>query len=331
MKLYSKPFNDVFKIKKDFFYENKNNLNNIIKINTFYSKQPIRKKCKNCNRNISDKDYLFKSFKIKYFFCKKCGHLNGGNEDTERFCNWLYQDKEGNKYKYNYLKDYDLRVKNIYVPKVEFLKKVIKSKINLVDVGCGAGHLLKALENKRINAYGLEPSRSLSILGNKKLKKNKIENVSLKKIFDQINQDNKSNILSLIGVLEHMRDPNSLLKVFLKSNIKYLFLSLPLFSMSSFVEHNFSNVFPRVLSGGHTHLYTKDSIQYLAKKNKLQIIGEWWFGSDMLDLYRSLMVSAKSIYYKKLLKKNLSFMIDNLQKTIDKNHLCNEVHLILKK
>ena len=46
---------------------------------------------------------------------------------------------------------------------------MVKKKINLVDIGCGGGHFLKALEKKNISAYGFEPSYSLSKLGNKKL------------------------------------------------------------------------------------------------------------------------------------------------------------------
>ena len=73
----------------------------------------------------------------------------------------------------------------------------------------------------------------------------------------------------------------------------YLFISVPTFSFSVFLENANQDIFPRQLSGGHTHLYTEESLNYLAKKNKLKIIAEWWFGSDMADLLRTIYVKSK--------------------------------------
>ena len=113
-----------------------------------------------------------------------------------------------------------------------------------------------------------------------------------------------------------------------------MYLALPLFSLGIFLENNFTNVFPRQLSGGHTHLYTEKSISYLAKKNKLKIVGEWWFGQDMPDLYRSLLMSKnildKKIYQKEL-NDNLFKVINELQHVLDKNKICSQVHIIFKK
>ena len=103
--------------------------------------------------------------------------------------------------------------------------------------------------------------------------------------------DKKSNVVSLIGVFEHLEKPDKFIKSFLKSNIDYLYIAVPLVSLSMFLENVFLNVSPRHLSGDHTHLYTKESLNYLAKKNNLKIVGEWWFGSDLMDLLRDGLVS----------------------------------------
>ena len=146
--------------------------------------------------------------------------------------------------------------------------------------------------------------------------------------------DNKENVLSLIGVLEHLQDINSLMVKFLKSKIKYLYISVPIFSLSTFIENVFNKVYPRQLSGGHTHLYTKKSLLFFAQKYNLKIIGEWWFGQDFLDLYRSILLSRKTDdikKYKYLLDKNLFSVIDKLQNILDKNMICSEAHIIFKK
>ncbi len=135
-------------------------------------------------------------------------------------------------------------------------------------------------------------------------------------------------------MLEHLQDINSLMVKFLKSKIKYLYISVPIFSLSTFIENVFNKVYPRQLSGGHTHLYTKKSLLFFARKYNLKIIGEWWFGQDFLDLYRSILLSGKTDdikKYKYLLDKNLFSAIDKLQNILDKNMICSEAHIIFKK
>lgn len=328
---FSKSYGNILKIKNDFYDSNLENLKNAIKVNNYYKKQPSRKYCKNCG---SKKIKLFiKNFNIPYKLCSSCGHLNGAYEDTRVFAKKLYSSSDGKNYSKNYLNDFDTRVKNIYIPKVNFLKKVIKKKINLLDLGCGAGHFVKALEEKGISATGYDTSVDLCKLGNKKLKKNKIYSINFDKIYEIIENQSEVNTISMIGVLEHLTEPHKLLNSFKKSTIKYLYISVPLFSLSSFLENSFPNVFPRHLSGGHTHLYTEKSLNYLAKKYKLKIVGEYWFGTDFPDLMRSLMSAGnilnKKIYSKELYEKFSKF-IDELQSVLDKNKVCSEAHMVFE-
>ena len=328
---FSKSYENILKIKKSFYDDNEIHLKNAIKINNEYKKQPLRQCCKNCGSK-KIKSFI-KNFNIPYKLCSLCGHLNGAYEDTRVFAKKLYTSDDGKNYSKNYLNDFDIRVKNIYIPKVDFLKKVIKKKINLLDLGCGAGHFVKALEQKKIFATGYDTSVVLCKLGNKKLKKNKIYPINFERIYEIVENHSKFNTLSLIGVLEHLTEPHKLLNSFKKSKIKYLYISVPLFSLSSFLENSFPNIFPRQLSGGHTHLYTEKSLNYLAKKYKLKIIGEYWFGTDFPDLMRSLIntgnIMNKKIYTKELYEKFSKF-IDDLQFVLDKNKVCSGVHMVFE-
>ena len=156
----------------------------------------------------------------------------------------------------------------------------------------------------------------------------------MKEVYEVLEGNKEHNVVSMINVLEHLDRPNKIIKSFVKSPIKYLYLNVPLFSLSVFLENSFQNVFPRVLGEGHTHLYTKKSLDYLAKKNNLKIIGEWWFGQDFPDFYRSLLISSKNLnknLYKKYLNKNLFSVINDLQNVLDKNKISSEVHIIFKK
>ena len=328
---FSKSYGKLLKIKNNFFIENKSNLGRALKKNRLYKLNKLRKKCKICFTKISG--YDFESFGIKYKFCKKCTHLNGIYEDSKKFANKVYNINQGSLYALNYNYEYINRVKHIYLPKINFLKKIVKKKLTILDVGCGAGHFLKACEIKKISAEGIEANTKLCNLSKKFLKKNKLSNVDLDYFEDKILNTNKSCV-SLIGVLEHLTEPHKVFEAFKKSEAKFLFISVPLASFTLFIEHAFKEIFPRHLSGTHTHLFTEKSISYLKKKYNLNVIGEWWFGLDFPDLFRSILVSSKSkknrIFTDKL-EKYFYRHLDEFQNILDRNKICSEVHLIFKK
>ena len=121
---FSKSYGNILKTKKSYYDDNEIHLKNAIKINNEYKKQPLRQCCKNCGSK-KIKSFI-KNFDIPYKLCSSCGHLNGAYEDTRVFAKKLYTSDDGKNYSKNYLNDFDTRVKNIYIPKVDFLKKVIK-------------------------------------------------------------------------------------------------------------------------------------------------------------------------------------------------------------
>lgn len=328
---YSKSYKDILQIKKDFYLNNKENLKKAIKINKKYSQQPKRFNCKNCNSRSLNK--FIKNFNIEYLQCNNCGHLNGRYDDTSHFTKWLYQRDGGKNYSYGYEKDYLKRVKNIYLPKAKFLNDTVK-KGRILEIGSGACHLLKAFENINVSAKGYEPSESLIKIGRKFLKKNTVHKLPLESINKVILKENNCNTLTMIAVLEHLNNPNIFIQNFKKSKLEYLYISVPLLSLSVLLENSFKKVFPRHLSGGHTHLYTMQSLNYFAKKFKLKIIGEWWFGTDIADLYRSLIVTS-NVTNNKIYEKNVNRyffqVLNELQNILDKNKICSEVHMIFKK
>ena len=117
IKKFSKPSKDINAIKANFYYENKKMLNRILNINKFYSKQPKRVNCKNClTKLIGNEDFI--SFNVKYYICRKCAHLNGGYQETDKFLNHIYKNNLGFDYSRNYSTEFNKRVKSIYSPKI---------------------------------------------------------------------------------------------------------------------------------------------------------------------------------------------------------------------
>ena len=210
---------------------------------------------------------------------------------------------------------------------------IIFSK-KILEIGSGGGHFLKACEKIRVTGLGFESNNKLVSLANKKLIKNKVSLVNLNNSINKI-KDSKSDCLVLISVLEHVQNPNQLIKAFKESKIKFLYIVVPLFSLSVYFENIFKGVYPRLLGGAHTHIYSKQSLEYLVKKFKFKIVGEWWFGNEFVDLFRSISVKSKFLVKNKIFFKNFKKIfvenIDNFQKILDKKKLSSQVHIVLSK
>ena len=111
-------------------------------------------------------------------------------------------------------------------------------------------------------------------------------------------------------------------------------MSVPTFSLSVYLEMVFPMIMPRQLSGAHTHLYTKESLAWMEKEFGMKSISTWWFGTDIVDMYRSFSVSlANNPDCQEMVsswQRLFEPLIDDLQLVIDKERLSSEVHALYK-
>ncbi|WP_094226527.1 class I SAM-dependent methyltransferase [Methanolobus psychrotolerans] len=331
--------------KKSFFIENDKHVKKQRKIADTYAKQPRRINCKNCNGLLSQ-DYDFIKDMIEYKICNNCSHLNGANEDTNEFCEAIYTKDSGESYAESYeeesIEDYNRRVSSIYIPKADFLVTALinngehPDKLKYLDFGAGSGYFTAALKKIGLtNVFGSEVSKCQVEFGNRM---NNSNTLSVHEISNtnKVLQNTDANVVSMIGVLEHLQNPREVMN-YIKSNpnVSYLYISVPLFSLSVYLEMSFPNVFHRQLHGGHTHLYTENSLNYMCDEFGFDIIAQWWFGTDIVDLYRDIsIIVEKNHASNKLIntfKEMIIPVIDSMQFELDKKHLSSEVHLLLKK
>jgi len=340
---FGKPSKHILSLKKDFFKDNDYFLEAGKRINKVYISQPKRLLCKNCKHVIGPEDFV--KLDVPYSICKKCGHLNGMHEDTKEFCSTLYTDDGGDSYSKNYnesdIKSYRDRVKNIYLPKSDFLcDSLVKigensSDLSYIDFGAGSGYFVNALIESGVNdVVGYDVSDAQVDFGNKMMCKKYLRAHKLEDTL-KIIKTTKRQVVSMIGVLEHVQNPyDTIREINNNKNIKYLYISVPLFSPCVFFEMTFPHVMQRQLTSGHTHLYTKSSLEWISEKFNMKQVASWWFGTDMVDLLRNIGVSLEK-------QKNLGGMshlwfdtftplIDDMQSVIDKHKLSSEVHMLFK-
>jgi 2-polyprenyl-3-methyl-5-hydroxy-6-metoxy-1,4-benzoquinol methylase len=333
----------LIELKKDLFEQNDLRLERRKQLAQLYASQPGRKKCKNCSEKLDS--VSFQKMGVQYRFCVRCGHLNGLNEDTEAFCAAIYTKDEGESYAQTYFSEnkaaFDKRVKQVYLPKAQFLKDALQEmnedplRMDFADIGAGSGYFVAALLASGCrNVMGYEVSKSQVAFGNSFLKRTLLKQHGLSDVVG-ICAGLEAQVVSLIGVLEHLQEPRELLTELVKnSNVQYLFFSLPLFSLCVFFEMVFPEVVPRHLVAGHTHLYTKSSIDFFCAEFGLEKVAEWWFGADMFDLYRNITVMLSRFPENKGMVGRWDRLfrpqIDGLQLEIDKQYGSSEVHMLVR-
>ena len=108
-----------------------------------------------------------------------------------------------------------------------------------------------------------------------------------------------------------------------------------MFSNSVYFEVMQQNVFPRQLSGGHTHLFVEESIKKMNSIMRVSSIAEWRFGTDVMDLYRMMMTQLNqndvSDKFIQLFDEGFNKNIDSLQSIFDESHFCSEIHVVARK
>jgi SAM-dependent methyltransferase len=336
---YSKSSAFYRSTKKEFFSDNDKLLERASGQNDLYASQPPRTHCKLCNAPLPPATD-FTSHGVGYTFCVDCSHLNGNFEDTRRFVELLYIADAGREYSTSYIdENFVRRTQDIYVPKIDFLLDSIPAgEHRLLDVGCGGGYLVYAAVLRNLPASGIDVGSVMTDFGNRQI--SHLANVSPLISVDEgafyasiVASD--ADVVSAIGVIEHLREPGEFFRAFARSAASYLYYSVPMFSFSAILENIFSDVFPRQLSGGHTHLFTEDSLQRMNALIGVKPIAEWRFGTDLTDLYRSAVTSlAKNRASQQVMSRledGFATCIDDLQAVLDRNHFCSEVHCVTKK
>lgn len=346
MEIFGKPIEPLLRHKKGYFEDNDAILENSRRINQIYRNQPLRRECKNCAERKPPSGVEFSKQEVLYWFCARCGHLNGAHEDSDSFCAQVYTGSGSENYAKNYATEsvasYRSRMQDIYIPKAKFLIEGLAAEkenphtLSFVDFGAGSGYFVGALRELGISSpVGYEPSPHQVEFGNRMLEAPLLQPLPLAE-FNHLAAQTQSSVVSMIGVVEHLQRPREMFKSLAENPaVQYVFILIPFMSPAVFFELVFPEVVQRVLSGRHTHVYTRESLKWLCDEFGFAQCAAWWFGTDIADIYRDVFVTLKKQGQDEHLvekwKEIFLPMIDELQVVVDKHKICSEGHILLKK
>ncbi|MCR4907236.1 MAG: class I SAM-dependent methyltransferase [Lachnospiraceae bacterium] len=339
-RLYGKSVGEVLKIKNDFFEQNGKMLELSAHQADVLLAQPLRKKCKICGCALPD-ETMYSSQRMEYLVCPECGHVNSRHEDTEAFARAVYlEDPYEHHYSEADREAYLKRMRTIYIPKAEFLLETLegeglnKDGIRILDDGAGSGYFVRACQELGLTALGIEISEAQVQFANEMAGTDILKTVPGEEIPAFLSVA-EFNVFSFIGVLEHIVNLQEVTEAIRDNeNVQYVYLSVPMISLSCVLEAANQDCYNRHAGGTHTHLFTDSSIERMAENMGFTVHRTWKFGSDMMDLFRMLCVkldeggnrSMKEYFSPKFLS-----MIDELQEVVDRHEFASEIHAILKR
>ncbi len=340
---FSKPLGDVAEENHGHFKNNAALLERQRRISACLNNCENRFTCIVCERSLIN-TASFNHRSVDYIICPLCGHIQSKVQLPDDYPNRI-EDEEGLTFNDIYPKlsqdKYELRKKRIYHPKLNWAldchKELGLSRGGMInsawlDLGCGAGYFLSALDDIGAKkTQGIEANLSLVNIANEMLDKPVVRHFS--RPLTHAVKECPADIYTAFFVLEHIEDTKRFFKEMGKHRTGTVFLfSVPTFGFGVVLESAFDHHFARNLDSViHTQLYTDSSIQYCLELAGYEMVAQWIFGQDASDLLRMVMESVKIKYpeplYNKLFEQ-YSILQDPIQNIIDQHYLADSRHVL---
>ncbi len=185
--------------------------------------------------------------------------------------------------------------KNIFLKRVNILSK-FKKEGKVLEIGCSTGIILSLLQNRGWQTTGIE----LSSKAGEVAKKRGIQ--VLVRDFMQVKIDEKFDLVILNHTLEHLENPEEVLKKIysMLTPDGLLYIDVPNFGGLS--AKLMGKNWPLLLPEEHLWHFTEKSLKILLKKNDFKIIfaekasGIWDYNSPFWGIILSLLTFKKRFF-----------------------------------
>ncbi len=272
---------------------------------------------------------------FEYVKCLHCNHLYTTIRYTEEAIQNFYKsNKYYSQITYANKETCHYRKENVAKPKVQFAEQFVRkqNKKTWLDVGSGIGDLVSVLKENGWDATGLELSET-SIAFSKET-----FNVSLVRStfgeYLKANHDKVFDVISFIGVLEHVPNPLELLQMAHSSltGKGIIMLQVPnAFSLTSHLQSLFyNNVFRHMSPLEHIMLFSKDSLCKALETTGFKPLSFWWHGMDIYELLNNLTLINPKVQ-NSIFSQNIIDNMNELQFVLDRKELSDRIICVAKK
>lgn len=277
-------------------------------------------------------------YNFEYCECSDCKAAFVSNVPEDKEIETLYKSLEytqGSKIVSASDQNINFRIDQIAKPKVDYiLRRVTTPKKTWLDIGCGIGEIL----------YVLSASEGWSVTGvetNDAERDYGINHFGLNIIDKYINKDNVNEfgsgfgVISLFGVLEHMKDPMDMVRNIseLQEIDDYLVLEVPHHpSFSGYSQISFPEVVNRGMHPPlHLFMFSIDSLKYILESCGYEITHAWYFGQDFYEIWSTFALFTNNSLSNSVLNDKMTGLINDFQQVIDNQMLSDEVLIIARK
>ncbi len=229
-----------------------------------YSDKPNKTKCVVCKKQ-QYFEFTYKNF--YYFRCRNCQLVSTYPlvTLTETEEHYAKKYKKGN---YQLLRKYAPQYSSVYAEFVDILEKQLKTRNQtlihkkVLDVGCFTGDFLKLIAQKKAEVYGVELQKQAVEIASKKFPGRIYQADVTTFKFPQ----KKYDIITLLGLIEHVPNPLSLIKRSHQLLNKNGILMIQTPNSSSFLAKIMKKYWPPYTPIEHIHLFSREGLEKALKK-----------------------------------------------------------------
>lgn len=298
-----------------------------------------RTQCLLCAATLSEAQ-AYRHRSVHYVICPACGHLQLRHRLPEG-----YPDQYGDAgfesiYPELGEAEYRSRRDRIYGPKLDWIVSALKEEghasedvlgASWLEVGCGAGYFLSALQERGARRIaGIDTNAMLVAEANRQCR-SPVAKVSTDPFQDL--ETSSAEFIAAFFVLEHIEQAERFWQMLAdKPRGTFFVFSVPAFGVATMTEGAFDDFAARNLDNVvHTQMYTDRSINHALEKAGYRMVAEWLFGQDAQDLCRMLLRRIAPQMDQALARstmEQLTALIDPLQHVIDQARLCDARHIL---
>lgn len=226
-----------------------------------------------CNVCQKKQTKYFSYRKYSYYRCSSCKLVSTLPLPTNKVIKAHYLRKflNGN---YSLLLKYDKEYRNVYKDFIKILTNIVAdqnqkpSNMSVLDIGCFTGTFLVMLKKLGYKVTGLELQDEAVEIAKKRLPKR----IFSSDIMTDKIPGESFDIVSLLGLIEHVKDPTKLLKKCSKLMKPGSLMLIQTPNSSSLPAKVLKKYWPPFAPVEHIHLFSRESLELLLEKNGFEIV-----------------------------------------------------------